>query len=68
MSNQSPTSGRDQGADELRDPDDPRDREFDERDADREQSPNKGHGPLKGTDTPATTNAEDMEKAKRTTM
>jgi hypothetical protein len=62
MSNQSPTSGHDRGPDELREP------EPDERDADQEQHQNKGHGPLKGTDTPATTNAEDMEKAKRTTM
>ena len=30
----------------------------------------KGHGPLKGTDTPATTDAEiiEREKGKRTTM
>jgi hypothetical protein len=41
--------------------------EADERNADgRNQS--KGHGPLKGTDTPATTNAEDLDKAKRTTL
>jgi hypothetical protein len=41
--------------------------EADERDGDR-QDQNKGHGPLKGTDTPATTNAEDLDKAKRTTL
>ena len=40
---------------------------FEEQDAE-ETTPSKGHGPLKGTDTPATTYAEDMEKAKRTTM
>ena len=40
---------------------------FEERDVE-ETTPNKGHGPLKGTDTAATTFAEDMEKAKRTTM
>jgi hypothetical protein len=35
-----------------------------------EQSQGKGHGPLKGTDTPATTDADsiDREKGKRTTM
>ena len=43
------------------------DPQFEERDQE-ETPPNKGHGPLKGTDTPATTFAEDMEKAKRTTM
>jgi hypothetical protein len=42
-------------------------RENDERNAE-ERHPNKGHGPLKGTDTPATTNAEDLDKAKRTTL
>jgi hypothetical protein len=33
-------------------------------------APGKGHGPLKGTDTPATTEAgyADREKGKRTTM
>ena len=35
-----------------------------------EQDQSKGHGPLKGTDTLATTDAEciDREKGKRTTM
>lgn len=33
-----------------------------------EQNQNEGHGPSKGTDTPATTNAEDLDKAKRTTL
>jgi hypothetical protein len=42
-------------------------REDDERNAE-ERHLNKGHGPLKGTDTPATTNAEDLDKAKRTTL
>jgi hypothetical protein len=42
-------------------------REDDERNAE-ERHQNKGHGPLKGTDTPATTNAEDLDKAKRTTL
>ena len=41
--------------------------EADDRNAD-EQNQHKGHGPLKGTDTPATTNAEDLDKAKRTTL
>jgi hypothetical protein len=40
---------------------------FEERN-NEETSQNKGHGPLKGTDTPATTLAEDLEKARRTTM
>lgn len=39
---------------------------FDERN--QEETPSKGHGPLKGTDTQATTYAEDLDKAKRTTM
>jgi hypothetical protein len=38
-----------------------------ERDAD-EQNQHKAQKPLKGTDTPATTNAEDIDKAKRTTL
>ena len=42
-------------------------REANERNID-EQKQNKGHSPLKGTDTPATTNAEDLDKAKRTTL
>jgi len=35
-----------------------------------DQTQGKGHGPLKGTDTPATTDADtiDREKGKRTTM
>jgi hypothetical protein len=43
------------------------DTRFEERNKE-ETPPNKGHGPLKGTDTPATTLAEDLEKARRTTM
>ena len=39
---------------------------FEERN--QEETPSKGHGPLKGTDTPATTYAEDLDKAQRTTM
>jgi len=37
------------------------------RDAD-EQNQHKGQKPVKGTDTPATTKAEDIDKAKRTTL
>jgi hypothetical protein len=35
-----------------------------------DEQPGKGHGPLKGTDTPATIDAEyaEREKGKRTTM
>ena len=38
--------------------------------SDRSEERTKGHGPLKGTDTLATTDAEciDREKGKRTTM
>ena len=70
MSYRSPTaSTRDEVPGERRDTDNQADTEprSDERNAD-EQTQNKGHGPLKGTDTAATTNAEDLEKAKRTTM
>ena len=42
-------------------------RQADDRNPD-EQNQSKGHGPLTGTDTPATTNAEDLDKAKRTTL
>ena len=45
--------------------------EQEENSSDRsEQNQTKGHGPLKGTDTLATTDAEciDREKGKRTTM
>ena len=66
MSNQCPTAnGQDQGPDEPRQKPDTQDQQ--KRD---EQNPNKGHGPLKGTDTPATTDAEyaEREKGKRTTM
>ena len=63
MSNQSPTAnGRGQGPDEPFN----KNSQTDE----NEKSPNKGHGPLKGTDTPATTDADviQREKGKRTTM
>ena len=64
MSNQSPiANGRGQGPDEpLKQ--NPR---IDEQD---EETSNKSHGPLKGTDTPATLDAEyaEREKGKRTTM
>ena len=71
MSDQSPTANRrDHDADERSVMDEEKDMESptDERNADDEQNQNKGHGPLKGTDTAATTNAEDLDKAKRTTM
>jgi hypothetical protein len=64
MSNQSPTeNGRDQG------PAEPFDQNS-QKDGQNEERPNKGHGPLKGTDTPATTDADliQREKGKRTTM
>ena len=70
MSYRSPTANtRDQTPDDRRETDTEADNEHrsDERNAD-EQNQNKGHGPLKGTDTAATTNAEDLDKAKRTTM
>lgn len=71
MSYRSPTANTpDQDPGEQQDKDNQADNEhhrFDERNAD-EQNQNKGHGPLKGTDTAATTNAEDLDKAKRTTM
>jgi hypothetical protein len=68
MSYRSPST-RGEGPAERRDTDNQADTEHgsDERNAD-EQTENKGHGPLKGTDTAATTNAEDLDKAKRTTM
>ena len=55
-------------ADEGREQDDQMDsdQQFDE--LNQEETPSKGHGPLKGTDTAVTTFAEDLEKAKRTTM
>ena len=64
MSNQSPTAnGRDQ------EPAEPFDQNS-QKDGQNEELPNKGHGPLKGTDTPATTDADliQREKGKRTTM
>lgn len=66
MSNQSPTaSGRDQS------PEAPFDRgQSDEQgrtDQDEAQERPR-EGPVKGTDTPATTLAEDFDKAPRTTM
>ena len=64
MSNQSPTAnGRGQG------PDEPFNKNS-QTDAENEETPKKGHGPLKGTDTLATTDADQIqkEKGKRTTM
>ena len=64
MSNQSPTAnGRGQS------PDEPFERNSETKD-ENEKIPSKGHGPLKGTDTPATTDADiiQREKGKRTTM
>ena len=65
MSNQSPTAnGRDQF------PDEPFAEKAEERQKKDDQDQGKGHGPLKGTDTAATTDAEyaEREKGKRTTM
>ena len=69
MSDPSPANTRDQVPEERPETNKQWDNEHeaDERNAD-EHNPNKGHGPLKGTDTPATTNAEDLDKAKRTTL
>ena len=69
MSDWSPANTRDQDAEERPETGKQADNEpeADERNAD-EQNQHKGHGPLKGTDTPATTNAEDLDKAKRTTL
>jgi hypothetical protein len=64
MSHQSPAAHTgDQGPGER--PDDKS--RPDERNAD-EDNESKGHAAPKGTDIPATTKAEDMDKAKRTTM
>jgi hypothetical protein len=60
MSNQSPTAHtRDHGPDERPEAEDRKDSESRE---------NTSHHPVKGTDTAATTNAEDMDNARRTTM
>ena len=69
MRDRSPADTRDQVSGERRETNKQADneREANERNID-EQKQNKGHGPLKGTDTPATTNAEDLDKAKRTTL
>jgi hypothetical protein len=69
MSQESPTGKtRDPGHDDQRRTEDHTGTESrPERNAD-EQNENKGQGPFKGTDTAATTNAEDMDKARRTTM
>jgi len=69
MSVQSPANTRDQVPEEPPETNKQSDNDYsaDERNAD-EQNQKKGHGPLKGTDTPATTNAEDLDKAKRTTL
>jgi hypothetical protein len=69
MSDWSPANTRDQVAEKRPETNKQSDNEHeaDERNAD-EQNQKKGHGPLKGTDTPATTNAEDLDKAKRTTL
>jgi hypothetical protein len=71
MSDQSPTADRlhrDVGEQSVPDEDKDKESRTEERNADDEQNQNKGHGPLKGTDTAATTYAEDLDKAKRTTM
>lgn len=70
MSDRSPADTRDQIPEERRETNkqSDNDHEAHERNADEQQNQNKGHGPLKGTDTPATTNAEDLDKAKRTTL
>jgi hypothetical protein len=70
MSYRNPTADtRDQSLEERTETNQHADNEHrvDERNPD-EQNQNKGHGPLKGTDTPATTNAEDLDKARRTTL
>jgi hypothetical protein len=70
MSHPSPTANRgDRNPGERRETDEQADKPYspDERNVD-DQNQNKGHGPLKGTDTAATTYAEDVDKAKRTTM
>jgi hypothetical protein len=68
MTNQSPTGNeRDRHLEDRRDKN-VEDKGFQPDERPDDQSPHKGHGPLKGTDTPATTNAEDLDKAHRTTM
>ena len=69
MSDQSRTaSTRDQVREERPETNKHADHEHEADERNAEQHQNKGHGPLKGTDTPATTNAEDLDKAKRTTL
>jgi hypothetical protein len=69
MRDRSPADTRDQVPGERPETNKQADNErpADDRNSD-EQNQSKGHGPLKGTDTPATTNAEDLDKAKRTTL
>ena len=69
MSDWSPANTRDRVPEERPETNKQSDNEHeaDERNADEQNQP-KGHGPLKGTDTTATTNAEDLDKAKRTTL
>jgi hypothetical protein len=69
MRDRSPADPRDQVPGERPETNKQADNErpADDRNSD-EQNQSKGHGPLKGTDTPATTNAEDLDKAKRTTL
>jgi hypothetical protein len=67
MKNQNAREGRDTDQ-SAPDPDQP-DRDQD-RDQDHKPEQGKGHGPLKGTDTAATTDLEyaERERGKRTTM
>ena len=62
LKNQSPGKGRDNRKTHIRNSREEPDQINEER--------GKGHGPLKGTDTPATTDLEyaEREKGKRTTM
>ena len=66
MNDQSPTA-RDRDDDERPETDDRTEPESQPDERNAEEQP-KGHGPLKGTDTAATVNAEDVDKARRITM
>jgi hypothetical protein len=68
MNNQSPTESEPNRNPRDRPDKDAEDKGFQPDERPDDERPNKGHGPLKGTDTPATTNAEDLDKAHRTTM
>jgi hypothetical protein len=68
MSDRSPANTRDEVPEERPETNKHADNEHEADGRNAEQTQNKGHGPLKGTDTPATTNAEDLDKAKRTTL